>query len=133
MQYQAMRLEVKALAERRDYYLDLAQKCTPVYGALPGGGGSYAGKVARYVDKAVDKARELDKRLAVLIELEREIEGVIAQVPDETARSVLTYRYINGWRLKEIGDRMGYSWEYMRHLHGDALDLVVVPRKDITQ
>lgn len=128
-QYQMMRMEVKSLADRRDYYLGLAQKCTPAYGVVPGGSGSNEGKTARYVDKAVDKARELEARLNDLIELEREIEGVIAQISDATARSILTCRYINGWNLKEIADRMGYDRDYMRHLHGDALGMVVVPIK----
>ena len=128
-QYLALKTDVKAIMERRKFYLDLAQKCTPEYGAAPGGGGSGEGKVSRYGCKAADKARELDERIAKLVELEQEIEGTIAEISDATARSVLTYKYINGWRLKEIADRMGYSHEYVRHLHTDALEMVVVPTK----
>lgn len=127
--YQDLRRDVYALAERRDYYMHLAQKCTATYGQTSGGGGGDGSKVSRNVDKAVDKEKELVQRIAELVELEEEIEDVIARVPDQVVRDVLTYRYINGWDLRVIADKMGYSREYMRHLHSDALDKVEIPAK----
>lgn len=127
--YKDLRRDVSALAERRDYYLQLAQKCTTAYGQVSGGGSGDGSKVSRNVDKAVDKARELEQRIAELVDLEEEIEEVIARVPDQTARAILTYRYINGWELRDIADKMGYARDYMRHLHGDALDMVEIPVK----
>ena len=127
--YQDLRRDVDALTERRDYYMQLAQKCTTAYGQISGGGSVDGSKVSRNVDKAVDKARELEQRLAELVDLEEEIEETIGRVPNDVARDVLTYRYINGWDLRVIADKMGYSREYMRHLHSDALDMVEIPEK----
>ena len=133
MRYQGIKTEIKSLVERREFYRDLASKCTPAYGAAPGGCGRPGGKMSNNADKAIDMERVLNERIGKLITLEKEIEGVIAAIPNKTARDLLTYRYINGWPLRTVAAEMGYTFDYMRHVHGAALDLARIPAKYITQ
>lgn len=71
--------------------------------------------------------RELDGRILEYADKVREIERTIDQVEDEQYRDVLKYRYLNGWSWKDIAERMGFSQDWLWHLHARALRAVRVP------
>ena len=51
-------------------------------------------------------------------DLRREIAAAIAAVPDPVQREVLERKYIGMESVKQIGKAMGYSEDYINHLHG---------------
>lgn len=75
----------------------------------------------RTVDKIVDLQAEVDKEIAVLVDLIAEIHTKIEQLENPTERAVLTERYINVKSWEEIAEIIGYSDRNTRYLHGRAL------------
>lgn len=73
------------------------------------------------VDKIVDLQAEVDKEIAVLVDLIAEIHTKIEQLENPTERAVLTERYINVKSWEEIAEIIGYSDRNTRYLHGRAL------------
>ena len=61
------------------------------------------------VDKIVDLQAEIDKEIAVLVDLIAEIHTKIEQLENPTERAVLTERYINVKSWEEIAEIIGYS------------------------
>jgi hypothetical protein len=112
---------IDALFERRNRYKDLATRRTTVYRDMPGGGRRCASSCEEYVCKIVDLERELDRRIDEYVDLTREIEGLIANVPDDRHRDILTWRYVNGWSWERIAEAMHYDRVWIWRLHGRAL------------
>ena len=73
------------------------------------------------VDKIVDLQAEVNKEIAVLVDLIAEIHTKIEQLENPTERAVLTERYINVKSWEEIAEIIGYSDRNTRYLHGRAL------------
>ena len=124
---ETVRIQIRALAERKQFYEDLATKCTANYSLSLGKGGAAECKVSRGAGEAADKAAELQETIKLCLEIEREVEAAIASVPDQVYRSVLEYRYIACWPLSRVAREMKYDYDYMRKLHGKALRMVKVP------
>ena len=61
------------------------------------------------VDKIVDLQAEVNKEIAVLVDLIAEIHTKIEQLENPTERAVLTERYINVKSWEEIAESIGYS------------------------
>lgn len=121
------RIEIRALTERIRFYEDLATKCTTSYSMSSGKGGGGECKVSRGAGEAADKAAELQKMIKKYIAMEREVESAIAAVADPISRAILEWRYVACWPLARVADEMGYDYDYMRKLHGNALRNVKVP------
>mgnify|MGYP002508161211 CR=1 FL=1 len=69
----------------------------------------------------------LRRQIGRMMEQQSEIRAAIDRVPDETHRKILEYRYINGWSLLKISQKMYISYDWLRHLHGVALLEVQTP------
>jgi len=59
----------------------------------------------------------LDKKYAALSVITDEIE----KLPNETEKTLLMLRYINGKTFEQVAVEMGYSWRHTLRLHGQAL------------
>lgn len=81
------------------------------------------------IAKVMELERDLEERKAVLILREAEIRRMVSLIEDPREKEVLTLRYLTihprrplnpiGW--EQIGFRMGYSAEGVRHVHDRAL------------
>lgn len=118
--------KINSLIERRQRYKDLATRCTPAYGGMPGGGGKKSG-LEDTVGKIVELEREMDGRIADLHTLTAEVEAVIDNVPDKRYREILRMRYLNEWSWVRIATEMELSVDWVKHAHGFALLQVVLP------
>ncbi len=86
----------------------------------PSGGGN------RYVEEAVDLAKEISEKEAELKKLRGEARAFIRSLPVETeteklTRKVLTRRYLRGYTWPEIADSLVYSVRYLQQLEWDAI------------
>lgn len=68
-----------------------------------------------------DYSAEEERLLQELISARQRAEKLIASVPDQSQREVLTRRYIIGQRWEDIAACMGYSRQHVTRLHGYAL------------
>jgi DNA-directed RNA polymerase specialized sigma24 family protein len=101
------RQRVEALMERRAWY-EQAQQCRS------GGRSEEMEKLQRALDREIDEA--VRQELAAM--------GQIDALADPRHREVLRYRYLNGWEWKEIARCMGYSPDWVKHMHSEAIRAV---------
>ena len=68
-----------------------------------------------------DYISEADRLMQEMNRARKRAEKLIASVPDQAQREVLTRRYIIGQRWENIAECMGYSRQHVTRLHGYAL------------
>ena len=64
---------------------------------------------------------EISKEIDRLIELKKEISGIIWEVEDFQARTILYGRYIAFYSWEKMASDLGYSIRHLHRLHGLAL------------
>ncbi len=98
------KLRLEALMERRGWYEQVRQCRTD-------GGSESLARLRQALDREIDEVAR--QALAAM--------GQIDALADPRQREVLRYRYLNGWEWKEIARRMGYSLDWVKHMHSDAI------------
>jgi DNA-directed RNA polymerase specialized sigma24 family protein len=87
--------------------------------------GNVSDKVGHTAAKIVDLEREIDREVDELVEMRKEIEETISMIEDIDIRTVLEYRYINGFSWRRIAYTMHYSEDHVTcYLHRKALRAV---------
>ena len=121
----------KAREAVRDYRL--ARDKANTYGQLLMGGkavsydsdGSTHERKGNPVETAycclADYEAEADRLLQEMNAARQRAESLIASVPEQSQREVLTRRYIIGQRWEDIAVSMNYSRQHVTRLHGYAL------------
>ena len=69
---------------------------------------------------------QIKAEIARLCALKRRITEIISTVDESTLRDLLELRYLNGYRFEQIAVEMNFSYDYVRHLHKEALAAVQV-------
>ena len=69
----------------------------------------------------VDLEREINEDIDRSVDLQREIRAAIAAVSEQRLRTLLEYKYLNGFTLEQIAVAMNYSYPQICRLHGRAL------------
>lgn len=70
---------------------------------------------------------EVNTKLLLLLNLQKQIENVIAQLGDVDLQLVLTYRYIHNFSWYKIGVELSVDESTARRWHDKAIARVVVP------
>ena len=121
----------KAREAVRDYRL--ARDKANAYGQLLMGGkavsydsdGSTHERKGNPVENAycclADYEAEADRLLQEMNVARQRAESLIASVPEQSQREVLTRRYISGQRWEDIAISVNYSRQHVTRLHGYAL------------
>lgn len=81
-------------------------------------------KIGELTAKIVDLEVEINEEINALVDLEREIRGRIAHIPDDNQRLVLEMKYINGLTFEKIAENMHYSLRAVYNYHVSALKSV---------
>ena len=74
-----------------------------------------------YAQKRDKLERDIEHTRQELIDKLSEIVWNIEQMTDETERSVLYYRYIEGMKWDDVADTVGYTRQHTDRIHGEAL------------
>jgi len=105
----------------------LATKCTHTITDMPRnpchGTSTMADAVAKIVDLQVEINRDIDH----LVDLKREIVGVIKAVDNTECQTLLELRYLCFKSWEQIAVDMGYNVRHVYRLHDVAVSLVKVP------
>ena len=72
------------------------------------------------------RRRELTIQYGRAAQLANQIEGLIDQVPNQSQRLLLRYRYIDGWTIERIAKEMHYSDRQISNLQRQALESIQV-------
>ena len=122
MQY---RNAVKRAAAATDHIMELramAERITPQYSAGGCGGSHSTGdKLGAAVARIVDAENRVSDELEMLEATERDVANTINSVKDNTLRTLLYERYINGKTFEQIAVLLDKSWRHTIRLHGSAL------------
>lgn len=121
-QYIPIKEETEKLLDRRRELQSLAEKMTPSYGGVPGGGGG--NRMAEAVERMEALDRQLDRMLARRSDCCIRVLFMVESVEDGTLRRLLHLRYIDGRTWEEIAVKMNYSYRQVLRLHGDALTAI---------
>ena len=105
----------------------LATKCTSAITGMPHNPSPSQSTMADAICKIVDLQELLKKDLSALVDLKREIMGVINGIENDEYKTVLEKRYLCFLSWEQIALDMGYEMSWLYRLHQRALEKVVVP------
>ena len=83
----------------------------------------------KWINKALDKEKEIEKEIERLNNLKVEVTSVISQIDNGNYRMVLMLRYLKSMKIEEIAETMHYSIPSVKRWHREALEVLVVPSK----
>lgn len=109
---------------------ELATKCTATISDMPHSPNSGGSTMADAVCKIVDLQEEINKDIDRLVDLKREIMGVIKAVPNVEYQTILEKRYLCFISWEQIAVDMNYSMQHIHRMHSSALKEIVVPKED---
>lgn len=109
---------------------ELATKCTATISDMPHSPNSGGSTMADAVCKIVDLQEEINKDIDRLVDLKREIMGVIKAVPNVEYQTILEKRYLCFISWEQIAVDMNYSMQHIHRMHSSALKEIVVPKQD---
>ena len=81
-------------------------------------------KMGDTVAKIVDLETEITATIVEYLGKKEEVIKTIESVENINMYNLLYKRYVEGKPLTSIAEEMGFSEDYVKHLHGDALNIV---------
>ncbi len=86
--------------------------------------GSRSGSGDRKMEKYAELSIEVDKEIAELEDIRKEILTAIHKLSDNILCSLLTGYYVNDLTWEEVADKLGYTLRHTTRLHNRALALM---------
>lgn len=77
----------------------------------------------RIIDKIVDLQNEINLEIDKLVDLKSEIREKIGNVYNQEFITLLTDKYINGFTIEQIAERMEKDYKTVCRWHGEALQI----------
>ena len=78
-------------------------------------------KLAEAVGRYVDMEEEIDRMIDDFVDLKHKIIGQIQTLDDDRLMTLLHLRYVNYMSFEKIAVEMGYTYQWVCELHGQAL------------
>lgn len=100
---------------------ELATMCTSTLSDMPKSPNRGDSRMADSVIKIIDLQDEINSDINKLVELKREIMGVIKAVPNMEYQTLLEKRYLCFITWEQIAVDMNYSMQYTFRIHERAL------------
>lgn len=100
---------------------ELATKCTATLTGMPRKPNHGTSTMADAVAKIVDLQAEINRDIEELVDLKKEITGVIKSVSNPEYQTVLEKRYLCFLSWEQISVDMNYSMQYTFRMHDRAL------------
>ena len=108
----------------------LATKCTSTLSDMPKSQSISNSRLEDTVVKIVDLQEEINRDIDRLVDLKREIMGVIKAVPNVEYQTILEKRYLCFISWEQIAVDMNYSIQHIHRMHSSALKEITVPKQD---
>ena len=106
---------------------ELAAKCTTTFSDMPRNPNRGHSRVEDCVIKIIDLEDSLKMDIEKLVDLKKEIMGVIKAVPNVEYQTLLENRYLCFITWEQIAVDMNYSMQHIHRMHSAALKEIVVP------
>ena len=129
---QAYRIDhrINSKVEQISALHDLATRANAVLGSEPVSGSRDPQRLQETICKMMDLEKELNDDIDGLVDLKREIMGVIRGVENKEHQTLLEMRYLSFMTWERIAVDMDYSIQHIHRLHRQALEKISVPAKD---
>lgn len=123
-------MRIKSKIQQIESLNDLATSCTAVISDMPRNPNHSGAKMADAVMKIIDLQEEIKKDMNELVELKREIMGIIKSVSNIEYQTLLEKRYLCFISWEKIAVELGYSIQHTYRMHDAALKEVSEILKD---
>ena len=120
-------MRIKSKLQQVDSLNELATTCTSVLTGMPRNPSGSTSRMADAVCKIVDLQAEINRDIDTLVDLKKEIMGVIKAVVNPEHQTLLEKRYLCFLSWEKIAVDMGYDLRYIHKLHTRALDECIIP------
>lgn len=123
-QYRALNVRIDAKQARVERIRQLARTAGPNGNSSGVHSSQPYDKIGELTAKIVDLENEINGDIDALVDLGREIRECISRIQNGNYRAVLELKYIDGFTLKQIADKLNYSVPNIKKIHGRALKSV---------
>lgn len=120
-------MRIKSKLQQVDSLNELATTCTSVLTGMPRNPSGSTSRMADAICKIVDLQAEINRDIDTLVDLKKEIMGVIKAVVNPEHQTLLEKRYLCFLSWEKIAVDMGYDLRYIHKLHTRALDECKIP------
>ena len=120
-------MRIKSKLQQVDSLNELATTCTSVLTGMPRNPSGSTSHMADAICKIVDLQAEINRDIDTLVDLKKEIMGVIKAVVNPEHQTLLEKRYLCFLSWEKIAVDMGYDLRYIHKLHTRALDECKIP------
>ncbi|TQI67358.1 hypothetical protein [Clostridium sp. KNHs216] len=120
-------MRIKSKLQQIDSLNELATTCTSVLTGMPRNPSASVSRMADAVCKIVDLQADINHDIDMLVDLKKEIMGVIKAVVNPEYQTLLEKRYLCFLAWEKIAVDMGYDLRYIHKLHTRALEDCKIP------
>lgn len=120
-------MRIKSKLQQIDSLNELATTCTSVLTGMPRNPSASVSRMADAVCKIVDLQADINHDIDMLVDLKKEIMGVIKAVENPEHQTLLEKRYLCFLSWEKIAVDMGYDLRYIHKLHTRALEDCKIP------
>lgn len=120
-------MRIKSKLQQIDSLNELATTCTSVLTGMPRNPSGSTSHMADAICKIVDLQNEINRDIDKLVDLKKEIMGVIKAVSNPEHQTLLEKRYLCFLSWEKIAVDMGYDLRYTHKLHNWALEECSIP------
>lgn len=103
---------------------ELATRCTSTMSGMPHNPNRGGSPMADAICKIIDLESEINADIDKLVDLKREIVGVIKRIDNVELQTLLEKRYLCFMQWEQIAVDMCFSIQHVYRLHSEALDAV---------
>ena len=122
LRVRASERELRLLMAKKRHYEDIGLSISPQITGMPGSGQRGASRVEMAAVGMVDILADLRQQIEKHAKIISDAENLIARIPQEKYRQLLTLRYLAGLSWSSISDEMGYQdRNSVYRAHGYAL------------
>ena len=118
---------IKSKLQQVDSLNELATNCSLILTGMPRNPSASNSRMAEAITKIIDLQNEINRDIDKLVELKREIMGVIKAVQNPDFQTILEKRYLCFLSWEKIAVDMDYDLRYVHKLHTQALEACKIP------
>jgi hypothetical protein len=118
---------IKSKLQQVDSLNELATNCSMILTGMPSNPSAPNSRMAEAITKIIDLQNEINRDIDTLVDLKREIMGVIKGIANPDFQTLLEKRYLCFLSWEKIAVDMGYDLRYVHKLHTQALEECTIP------
>ncbi|WP_100065002.1 DUF1492 domain-containing protein [Miniphocaeibacter massiliensis] len=116
--------------EQIDMLNSLATKATTTLSDMPRSRNESTSKMEDTIIKIITLQEEINKDIIRLVDLKREIIGVINKIKNKEHQTILEKRYLCFLNFEQIAVDMNFSIQHIFRIHNKAIGQIQIPKEE---